>query len=65
MAADRLETRIDPAVKQAAVDVARAQHRSLSAFVTVALEQAVREHERFSRRLRERLEHPDGLHDPL
>lgn len=41
MAADRLETRIDPAVKAAAMAVANAQDRSLSNFVEVALKRAI------------------------
>lgn len=41
MAADRLETRIDPAVKEAAVEVAKDQDRSLSNFVEVALKRAI------------------------
>jgi hypothetical protein len=41
MAADRLETRIDPAVKQAAVEVAKAEKRSLSNYVECLIERDI------------------------
>jgi hypothetical protein len=45
MAADRLEARIDPAVKAAATEVAQSQDRSLSNFVEVALKRAIDLHD--------------------
>lgn len=41
MAADRLEVRIDPAVKQAAIDAAAEDDRSLSNFTEVTLKRAI------------------------